>query len=432
MKTDPISTLVESLKLEVEELQRQLYEANETIEAIRTGQVDALVVQSGGSHQLYSLKTADQAYRVFIENMTEGAVTINREGIVLYANSQFSRMVDSQLSDIIGVPFKQYVAPATQAAYESLFHNCWRESTGKGEIEVTTGEKPRPVQLSLTALDMEEGVYLSLLLTDLTLQKAVQKELELNNRKLEQVNESLEASNHDLQQFASIASHDLQEPLRKIQMFANLIKDRHDDKLEKTGKNYLDKIIGSAARMKRLIVDVLNYSKLSAKDNHPVLTDPKKLIQEVREDFELITQEKGARFFVGDLPLLEVNPGQVRQVFQNLISNSLKFSKPGVPPLIEITAKRIREKKFDSEELADGNFCLLQVKDNGIGFDEKYSDNVFSLFERLHSNDAYEGTGIGLAITKKIVEKHGGAISVHSQPGEGAEFLVILPLHQTS
>lgn len=430
MKKGSKSPTVASLKFEIEELHRQLYEANETIEAIRTGQVDALVVQSGDHHQLYSLKTADQAYRVFIEKMTEGAVTLNRQGIILYANSQFALMVDKPLSEVIAAPFKKFVEPGTQPAFESLLHSC-RQGDCRGEIEISTGEKPKPVQLSITVLDQEDGVSHSIILTDLTLQKAVQKELELNNRKLAQMNEKLEASNHDLQQFASIASHDLQEPLRKIQLFANLMLDRCGAELGKAGKSYLDKIVHAAGRMKNLIIDVLNYSKLSAKGNHYVMTDLNKILQEVREDFELITHEKGARFGAEDLPLLEVNPGQIRQVFHNLVSNSLKFSQPDTAPFIQVSAKRIGEKKFDSNELDQGDFCLLRIKDNGIGFDEKYAEQVFLLFERLHSKDAYEGTGIGLAITKKIVEKHGGMITVRSKIAEGTEFLIILPLYQT-
>ncbi|MBE7170852.1 MAG: PAS domain-containing protein [Williamsia sp.] len=426
------SPLVESLMAEMEELRRQLYEANETIEAIRTGQVDALVVQNESGHQLYTLRTADQTYRVFIETMTEGAVTLNQQGIILYANSQFALMISKPLTEIIGAPIKAFIEPATYAVYESLFHSCRVSGECRGEIELSTGGKPRPVQLSFTARDLEEGVSHSLIVTDLSGQKAVQKELALNNRELEQMNEKLEASNHDLQQFASIASHDLQEPLRKIQLFANLLRDRDSDGTgEKPAKPQLDKIINAAARMRALIIDVLNYSKLSAKDGHFVLTDLNKLIREISEDFELITQEKEARFSIGQLPLLEANPGQLRQVFQNLISNSLKFSRPGIPPLIQITASNIREKKFDSDELAYGDFCLLRIKDNGIGFDEKYTENIFALFERLHSKDAYEGTGIGLAITKKIVEKHGGLITARSKVNEGAEFQLILPLRQT-
>ncbi len=427
MKSESKSPLVESLRSEVEELRRQLYEANETIEAIRTGQVDALVVQSGPDHQLYTLKTADQSYRVFIERMTEGALTLNRSGIILYANTQFSLMVEKPLQEIIGASFASFVAPARLPAYESLLSDS-RQGDHRGEIELMTCSLPRPVQISLTALDLEDDIFLSIILTDLTVQKAVQMELEQNNQQLAQLNLTLEASNHDLQQFAYIASHDMQEPLRKIQIFANLLRDRERAGSGEPAEVFLDKILKAAARMKSLIVDVLDYSKLSADTGKFILTDLNPLMQEVLEDFELMAQKKGARLVTGNLPTLEVNPGQIRQVFQNLISNALKFSDPVRPPLVGITAKLIQEKRFDSPEQSGGSFCLLSFRDNGIGFEEKYTEKIFSLFERLHSKDVYEGTGIGLAITKKIIEKHHGLIAVQSTVGAGTQFQIILPL----
>lgn len=419
------------LLAQLEETRRQLYEANETIEAIRTGQVDALVMQNSGGHELYTLKTADRAYRVFIEKMTEGAVTLNREGIILYANSQFSAMVGLPLSDILGLPFQTFISADEQPFYATLFAACWKGDC-KGEVELNAGGRTTPVQLSLTTLELEEGVSLSIILTDLTLQKAAQKQLEENNRQLEQMNQTLEASNHDLQQFASVASHDLQEPLRKIQMFANLLKERCTVQLNGADGIYLEKIINSAGRMKTLIVDVLNYSRLSANDGGVAPTGLNALLEELLEDFELIIQEKNAGITVGRLPEIEANHGQIRQMFQNLLSNALKFSRKEEAPRIAITAKRLAHKSFDSAEQRDGLYCLLSIKDNGIGFNEKYAANIFSLFERLHSKDQYEGTGIGLAITKKIIEKHSGLITVRSSEGNGSEFLIVLPMQKSN
>ena len=425
MESNTLTT--DELLLELEETRRQLYEAQETIEAIRTGQVDALVVQSGADHQLFTLKSADHAYRVFIEKMTEGAVTLNRDGLVLYANSRFSEMTGLPLVKIIGLPFENFVAEGSRAFYQALFASCWEEE-GKGEVLISHYHLQTPAQLSLTPLELTEGISLSIIITDLTLQKAAQKQLEENNQQLEQLNKTLEASNHDLQQFASVASHDLQEPLRKIQMFANRLQTKLDGHVKEDEARYLAKITASASRMKTLIIDVLNYSRLSANDGDFLPTDLNELVKDLLEDFELMIEEKGAVVRCGPLPVLEVNKGQMRQVFQNLLSNALKFSKAGCPPVIEINAKPLAEKKLTAEEQSGGPFCLLSIKDNGIGFDEKYTPNIFSLFERLHSKDEYEGTGIGLAITKKIVEKHGGLIGVRSRVGEGAEFKIILPV----
>ncbi len=419
-----------ALQAEMEELRHQLFEANETIEAIRTGQVDALVVQSSDGHQLYTLKTADQAYRVFIEKMNEGAITLNQDGIILYCNSQFASMISKPLSEVIGTPFKSFVADEDEAAFQHTFKQCWAADC-KQEIALRKLHQTVPVQLSLTALELEEGVALSIILTDLTAQKNAQRLLEDKNHQLAHMNQALESSNHDLQQFASVASHDLQEPLRKIQMFSNILKQKSSATLLPDQKNYLEKIVDSAGRMKTLIVDVLNYSKLSANDNVFEPVDLTELVKELLEDFELLIQEKEAVVKVSQLPIIEANRGQIRQVFQNIISNALKFVKSGQPPHIHLTAKRLLQKSFTSTEDANGPYCLLSIKDEGIGFNEKYLANIFALFERLHSKDSYEGTGIGLAITKKIIEKHNGLVSAKSSEGKGAEFLLLLPATQT-
>lgn len=417
------------LMRELEETRRQLYEAKETIEAIRTGQVDALVVQKGSTHQLYTLKTADHTYRVFIEKMTEGALTLSQQGIILYANSRFGEMIGMPLSAVIGLPFQQFIAKDYLPFYKTLFETAWAGDC-KGEVDIYYNGNHTPVQLSLTILELDEGISLSIIITDLTLQKATQRKLEENNRELEHLNHTLENSNHDLQQFASVASHDLQEPLRKIHMFSNLLKSKTAGHLNEEEIAYLEKIIGSTKRMKTLIVDILNYSRLSAVDGEYVPTDLNIVLKELQEDFELMIADKNGKLVYNNLPVIEVNRGQMRQVFQNLISNSLKFSKDGVSPVIKINAKILIEKSFDSKENVNGDFCLLTIEDNGIGFDDKYATTVFSLFQRLHPKDSFEGTGIGLSIAKKIIEKHQGLIQVTSTPGVGTIFMIVLPLKQ--
>jgi PAS domain S-box-containing protein len=419
----------QDLEKEIEELRLQLEEATDTIEAIRTGQVDALVVHSDRGHQLYTLKSADQTYRVFIEKMTEGAVTLNPRGIILYCNSQFARMVNLPLSNVIGLPFDEFIAPDNKQQYETLFESCWNEDC-KGEVMLLAGEHRTPVQLSLTTLELEEGVALSIILTDLTTQKATQKQLSRNNQQLAEINQALEASNHDLQQFASVASHDLQEPLRKIQIFSNLIKENGIELTPQT-KKYLEKIIVSSSRMKTLIIDILNYSKLSSHEHAIECVDLNEVLKELLEDFELIIEEKGAVIEKGELPCIDVNKGQIRQVFQNIISNALKFSKHDQSPLIRISSRTIAEKSFASADDETGEFSEITITDNGIGFDEKYVANIFTLFERLNSKDRYEGTGIGLAIAKKIIDKHNGMITATSHEGDGTQFKIILPLKQS-
>lgn len=415
---------------ELEELRFQLNEANDTIEAIRTGQVDALVVHGHEGHQVYTLKSADQTYRVFIEKMTEGAVTLNQQGLILYCNSQFALMAGLSLSQVIGISFEKFINADDLSHYKEFFKKSWEQDC-KLELMLRAGEAQIPVQLSLTTLDLQEGRSLSIIVTDLTAQKKTQQQLRTNNIQLEEINRALELSNHDLQQFASIASHDLQEPLRKIHMFSDLLR-ANSGALSAELRTYLKKIIDSSARMRTLIIDILNYSKLSANDHVLNSIDLKEIVNELLEDFELIVEEKRAQIIVGDLPSIDANKGQIRQVFQNIISNALKFARTDVTPVIKISSMKIREKSFNSIEDKNGHYWFICIRDNGIGFDQKYVQNIFSLFERLNSKDKYEGTGIGLAIAKKIIEKHNGIITAVGKPGEGAQFQMILPATQTN
>jgi len=419
----------EDLANEVNTLRFQLEEANDIIDAIRTGQIDAIIVNGKKGHELYTLKTADQAYRLFIEKMIEGAVTLDSKGIILYSNSQFAAMVKMPLSRVIGLSFYNFVAPAFRQHFSALFEKGWKEDC-KGEIELGNEEKYIEFQLSFTRLASEEGVSLSIILTDITMQKETQRQLKHNNKQLEEINHALEMSNYDLQQFASVASHDLQEPLRKIQIYANLLLNKHSVEFSTSANSHLQKIISSSDRMRTLIHDILSFSQLLDNDDKYELTDLNVLAKELLKDFELVIEEKKAAITIEDLPAIEVNPGQIRQVLQNIIGNALKFSRPDAVPEINISGKRIWENSFDSKPQTDGPYASIHIKDNGIGFDEKYMSNVFTLFKRLHTKDKYEGTGIGLAITKRIIEKHNGQIIACSQEGKGSEFIFVLPVKQ--
>ena len=260
------------------------------------------------------------------------------------------------------------------------------------------------------------------------LNELLERKVEARTRELRKINDALEVSNNDLQQFASVASHDLQEPLRKIHLYSNMLKERYGSVLG-GGSSYLQKILLSSARMKSIINNVLNYSKLSAANATYQPTNLNELIEEILEDLEIPIQEKSAVIHLDKFPMIDTIPGQIRQVFQNLIGNALKFSKSGESPVIQITQEQTDTIDLDSACKTHGKFCRIQVKDNGIGFNEKFANNIFTLFQRLHSKDAYEGTGIGLAIAKKIIEKHNGLINAVSKEGDGATFTIVLPIH---
>lgn len=252
-------------------------------------------------------------------------------------------------------------------------------------------------------------------------QRVAERTLELRN-----LNHKLEISNYDLQQFASVASHDLKEPLRKIMMFSQMLHDRFKHHWDSKEADYLDRILASASRMSRLIQDLLSYSRLSAEIQYePVNLNT--VIDEVLADLELLISDKKARIVQETLPIIDAIPGQIRQAFQNIISNALKFTRDNVQPEINISACYLNELRFNAPIDASGPYVRIKVSDNGIGFDEQYHDKIFTIFQRLHSRNEFEGTGIGLAIVKKIVDQHQGAISAQSKLGKGTTFIILLP-----
>lgn len=243
---------------------------------------------------------------------------------------------------------------------------------------------------------------------------------------LEQANESLHRSNRELEQFASVASHDLQEPLRKIQAFGDRLQTRCADQLGDQGRDYLSRMLNSATRMRSLIDSLLSFSRVTTKAQPFVPVDLALTTSEVVSDLEDRIEKAGGSVEVGDLPTIDADPLQMRQLMQNLIGNGLKFARPGEAPAVRVSSEVLPPPEGDGEIPC----CQLRVSDNGIGFEEVYLDRIFELFQRLHSRQEYEGTGMGLAICRKIVERHGGSITAKSAPGAGATFLVTLPVRQ--
>jgi signal transduction histidine kinase len=256
--------------------------------------------------------------------------------------------------------------------------------------------------------------------------KQSEREVKKLNKELLQNIHTLENANAELARFAYMTSHDLQEPLRKIQVFGDLLHTRYDAILDEKGRYYIERMQHSSERLRTLIKDILSYSRLNGNTkSFFVNADLNEIIREILNDFELKITELKAKIYVEDLPQLYVNPVQIRQLFQNLISNSLKFCRKDVPPVISITSKTSAASVNGS---SNGQFyCTISIQDNGIGFDETYIEQIFTLFKRLNNASEYEGTGIGLAICKKIVEYHKGLIGARSKIGEGSTFMISLP-----
>lgn len=266
---------------------------------------------------------------------------------------------------------------------------------------------------------------------DLTQLKQTEEALRDREMKLCEFTAQLERSNRELQDFAYVASHDLQEPLRKIVVFGERLREKAADRLDAETSDYLQRMQKAASRMQVLINDLLAFSRVTTKAQPFTRVDLTHTAQEVIEDLEARIEMTQGRVELGQLPAIDAEPLQMRQLIQNLIGNALKFRRPEVQPVVKIEAKvfsGLSPQAPPDSPLQD--LCELTVSDNGIGFDEKYLDRIFNVFQRLHTRNEYEGTGMGLAIARKIVLHHGGAITARSKPGQGAAFIVTLPLSQ--
>lgn len=253
---------------------------------------------------------------------------------------------------------------------------------------------------------------------------------ELNRQLLENI-ARLESANKDLDRFAFMASHDLQEPLRKIRIFSDLLYVKYKEILDEDGKMNIVRIQGAAERMQALIKDILTFSKISIEKGSFVKTSLNTVVEEVLNELDSTVQEKNAKVIVDRLPTLQVNPGLIRPLFYNLISNALKYSKKNTPPVVNIRSEMpINGQETDLKLPETNKYCRIFIQDNGIGFDQKYSEEIFGMFKRLHLSTEYEGTGIGLALCKKIVEEHNGFISAKSKVNEGSTFIISLPVKQ--
>jgi signal transduction histidine kinase len=261
--------------------------------------------------------------------------------------------------------------------------------------------------------------------------EALRQEVEERHRAektVQLVADELKRSNRELEQFAAVASHDLQEPLRKIQAFGDRLYGQIHDQLDDKGRDYLDRILASAGRMRALIDGLLEFSRVSTRVQPLVQVDLGQVAREVASDLDGRLQQSGGKVEIDELPTIAADPLQMRQLMQNLIGNALKFQRAGVPPLVRVSSRIVTGPSSDGDTDARAGWCELSVTDNGVGIDPAYSEQIFELFQRLHGRDQYEGTGMGLAICKKIAERHGGSISVTSTPGAGSRFVVELPI----
>jgi PAS domain S-box-containing protein len=355
--------------------------------------------------------TAARAAREILDTMADALFVIDANGSIRVTNHTVRELLGYQDSDLLGRSIDRLEEVIGDATISRTLTDLAHLGPIRDQEHVLRHKDGHGIDVSLSIspvgdADGEEGAVV--IARDIRARKRAEEEFRHAMSRLEH-------SNRELEDFAHVASHDLQEPLRKIQAFGDLLRSKHASALDTQGRDYIERMQSAANRMQVLINDLLSFSRVTTKAQPFARVDLGAVVSEVVKDLEARIVESGARITVGPLPVIDADPLQMRQLLQNLAANALKFRRDNVPPMVEVRG-----------ELENG-CCRITVADNGIGFEEKYAERIFTMFERLHARTKYEGTGIGLAICRKIVERHGGEIRAHGKPGEGAEFVVTLP-----
>jgi PAS domain S-box-containing protein len=358
------------------------------------------------------LQRLQQTYEMILNSAGEGICGLDLQGKTTFVNPAVARMTGWALDELLGKTEQQ------------LFFGNGADGRKPGEPDDAGDQVFRrkdgtrfPVESVRTPIQENGRLVGSVLIfKDITERKRAHETL--SQRAAE-----LARSNAELEQFAFVASHDLQEPLRKIQAFGDRVKIKSGTKLAKEAHDYLVRMQNAAARMRTLIDDLLAFSRVIRSSEPFVSVDLNKITKEVLGDLEVRIEKDNARVLVDELPSIEADPMQMRQLLLNLIGNALKFQPPGAQPIVKISARKVCSPSGEE-------FCELNVQDNGIGFEEEYSEKIFAVFQRLHSRDQYEGTGVGLAVCRRIVDRHHGTIVARSKLGQGATFTVNLPMRQ--
>jgi len=374
------------------------------------------------------LRSSEETYRTILENIEEGYYAMDRAGVFTFINDSFSMILGYPKEELLGMDYARLIAPAFREEVSQTVDLVYQTGRAVKGIEYqvlrqdgTSLYVETSASLARDAADQPIGIHG--IMRDVTTRK--QAEQFLIERK------SLERSNRELEQFAYVASHDLQEPLHKIKAFSERLKSKFGASLGNDGRDYLERMLNASDRMQMLIDNLLDLSRVTTKVESFSAVDLTKVAREVLADLEAQVEQTQARVDLGDLPTLEADPLQMRQLLQNLISNALKFCRPPNKPDIQVFSRASSAQRvipgLGSVALVD-----IIVQDNGIGFDEKYLDRLFQPFQRLHSRGEYAGTGIGLAICHRIVERHGGRIVARSVPGQGSTFTVTLPVRHSS
>jgi len=393
----------QELNEQVTELKAQLAEAHELINAIHKGEIDAFVVNNEGRHELYTLKSADKTYRLFIEKMNEGAITLNQQNIVLYSNTAFANLLNIPLENVIGSYFEDLVPGEFRIPVNHLINNAWKLQESKAEIVLPGHNKAVPVMLSLNALETDGGMAMSIIAADLSLQKEA----------LEQ-----KAAMEKKDEFISIASHELKTPVTSIKGYVQLLQHNFQQDGNDLAANLLGRVDAQINKLSTLISDLLDVKKIENGQLHynENLFDFNELVAEVIEETSQILKKHTLLQKLGESKMVKGDRNKIGQVIINFIDNAGKYSP------------------IDSEILINtdivGNSIKLSVKDHGIGIPANQQGKVFDRFFRVsgEKEDTYSGLGLGLYISSEFIKRHKGTIGVESEIGDGSTFYFTIPI----
>ena len=355
---------------------------------------------------------SEERYRRVFDSSTDGLLVLNREGRIVTVNPAGCRMQGCERDDLVGCLPMEFAHPDSH----ELFAQLQRAVTSGEECHlegrsVTKDGAERFVEVQGVPFRIDGEDHVLVMLRDITERKEAEA-------KLAEYLRQLESANRDLEKFVSIAAHDLKEPLRKIEAFGDRLALRCEPELGEEGAGYLSRIRDAGRWAGVLIRDLLTYSRLVTRLEPFRRVDLGACVREVVSDLAPEIEESGARIEIGSLPEVEGDPGQIRRAFGHLLENALKFRSPERPLRVQVTA---------DPPSPDGKTERIRVTDNGVGFDPEYVEKIFGVFQTLHGRQEYGGTGMGLAVCRKIVTRHGGTLSADSRPGEGSTFVVELP-----
>lgn len=409
--------------------QEQLVELNHTLTS-RASELEALAqslkVEIGARREAQeALEQSEERFRALLETASQGVIVINESGEIQLVNRMTEEMFGYARDDLSGkdvellFPERNRSEPSVSGHVFFTNASMWSKGEGRTPAGRRKNGAEFPMEISLSYVSTPAGPLALALVTDITDREFAERELKSRATKLAALNE-------ELRHFAYIASHDLQEPLRSISGYVQLLKRRYADRLDEKADNYIEKSVAAAARMQDLINDLLAYSRITTQGDTHTEIDCNALVLDVRSNLARAIKERGAKVECERLPNVLGDRTQLAQVFQNLLGNAVKFAEHETPA-INIWATRGGPGTDANGSGGSNGLWTFAVADNGIGIDPAYFDRVFQMFQRLHTRQEFSGTGIGLAICKKIVERHGGTIWLESQPGEGTTFFFTLP-----